>query len=86
MEIGGVMTNGGCFGPTGRCQLTSPCAFACVLRVQPLHSERTHGFHQGAQPLRQLTESDVRRIVREELALAAQPQGGITAPAGGGEG
>ena len=24
-----------CFGPTGQCQITAPCADACVLRVRP---------------------------------------------------
>ncbi len=63
----------GCFGPTGRCQLTAPCQLTCALRVQPAHGfDPAHGFHQGAQPLRQLTEADVRRIVREELARSTK--------------
>lgn len=58
------MSNVGCLGPTGYCQLTSPCALACALRVQYLPP--------AEQPPRSLTEADVRRIVREELARAAK--------------
>jgi len=51
----------------------------------PYHPECTHGpgylthyaplapEHEGCKPSHQITENDVRRIVREELARAARP-------------
>ena len=51
----------------------------------PYHPECTHGpgypthyaplslEHEGCKPSHRITENDVRRIVREELARAARP-------------
>ena len=64
---------------------------AIIVNGLPFHSECARGRdnrwwhpnyepnpldHEGARPLQILTETDVRRIVREELAIARTGQAG----------
>lgn len=64
------MSNIGCYGPTGHCQMTAPCLHACALRVGYAPPAPGTNVVPGCTPLQPLTEADVRRIVREELGAA----------------
>lgn len=57
---------------TGHCQRTVPCEHTCDLRVQHQPNLIAWPFHLRPPSQGGLTEADVRRIVREEIAKATK--------------
>lgn len=59
-----------CVNVFGECRYTVGCEFGCIAARQQMQFAPSPPSPYGAREVKPLTEDDVRRIVREEIAQA----------------